>query len=324
MRLLTSQRELNPMMLSTPLSITTPLIKSLPLSQLSDTNVWLKMEALQPSGSFKLRGVGLACQHHYQQGAKRFITSSGGNAGLSVAYSGLQLGVEVCVVVPEAASLQAQQLLRLHGAKVTVLGRSWSEAHAYALSLVSEDDAFIHPFDDPLLWQGHAAMIDEVIAAGVKPDAVVLSVGGGGLLAGVVEGLQRNQLDKTHVFAVETSGMASYGAALAAGKPVTLPEVTGIATSLGARQVCQQAFDLSKKQPVSASTVTDYQAVSACLALLDEHRILVEPACGAALAALYQRSLELQHYENVLVIVCGGATASLKALQQFVAQTENG
>ncbi|WP_241626372.1 serine/threonine dehydratase family protein [Rosenbergiella epipactidis] len=299
-----------------PLHINTPLLESLPLSRLHHTRVWMKMEAMQPSGSFKIRGVGHACEQHYARGADRFISSSGGNAGLAVAYAGRQLGVPVIVVVPETTSERARHLLRLEGAEVRVQGKTWAEANQMALSLLEQNDAFIHPFDDPLLWEGHASLIDEVVDEGVRPDAVILSVGGGGLLAGIDEGLRRNQLD-IPIFAIETEGMASFNTALASGQPTTLPELTGVATSLGARQVCQRAYDLTKHREIISLTVNDNQAVQACLSFLDDHRTLVEPACGAALAALYESKIALNTMSNILVIICGGSTATSTSLQGF-------
>ena len=296
------------------LSINTPLLESLPLSQLNGVRVWMKMEAMQPAGSFKIRGIGHACQHHFARGARRFISSSGGNAGLAVAYAGRKMGVPVVVVVPESTSARARHLLLLEGAEVKVHGETWAEANDLALSLLNSDDAFIHPFDDPLLWEGHSTMIDEVIAEGIRPDAIVLSVGGGGLLAGVELGLQHNNLD-IPIFAVETEGMASFNAALKAGRPVPVPKLTGVATSLGARQVCQQAFDDAIKYKIFSLMVTDQQAVHACLNFLDDHRALVEPACGAALAALYEKKVDTSGMNNILVIVCGGSTTTIAALQ---------
>ncbi|BEM45060.1 pyridoxal-phosphate dependent enzyme [Serratia marcescens] len=301
------------------LSIKTPLLESLPLGEMNGTRVWMKMEAAQPSGSFKIRGIGFACQYHYGKGARRFISSSGGNAGLAVAYAGRRLGVPVIVVVPETTSERARHLLQLEGAEVIVHGKMWSEANEVAMSLLTEQDAFLHPFDDPLLWQGHASMIDEVVEDGVRPDVVILSVGGGGLLAGVDEGLRRNGLENVPVYAVETQGMSSYNAALEAGKPVEVAALTGVATSLGARQVCQRAFDLAKKRTVVPVIVSDREAVDACLSFLDDHRMLVEPACGASLAPLYGKKLGLNNYKNVLVIVCGGSTATVNSLSTFKA-----
>ncbi|NIF22065.1 pyridoxal-phosphate dependent enzyme [Candidatus Pantoea multigeneris] len=299
------------------LSIKTPLLESLPLGHLNGTRVWMKMEATQPSGSFKIRGIGFACQQHFEKGARRFISSSGGNAGLAVAYAGRQLGVPVIVVVPETTSERARHLLQLEGAEIIIHGKMWSEANALALSLLTDQDAFLHPFDDPLLWQGHASMIDEVVAEGIRPDAVILSVGGGGLLAGVDEGLRRHGLDHVPIYAAETQGMSSYHAALKAGKPVEVTALTGVATSLGARQVCQRAFDIAQTRSVVPVIVTDREAVNACLTFLEDHRVLVEPACGAALAPLYGKKLNLENEKNVLVIVCGGSTATVDSLNSF-------
>ncbi|KRQ96431.1 serine dehydratase [Bradyrhizobium jicamae] len=299
------------------LSIKTPLLESLPLSQLNGTKVLMKMEAAQPSGSFKIRGIGYACEQHVARGAHRFISSSGGNAGLAVAYAGRRLNVPVVVVVPETTSERARHLLRLEGAEVIVHGASWAEANELALSLKTARDAFLHPFDDPLVWHGHSSMIDEVVVEGVRPDAVILSVGGGGLLAGVDEGLRRNGLDGVPIYAAETEGMASFHAALKAGGPVELPALTGVATTLGARQVCQRAFDLAQKRPVVSVLVSDREAVESCKAFLDDHRTLVEPACGASLALLYGRKIAVGSLQNVLVIVCGGSTATVDSLNSL-------
>lgn len=302
------------------LHINTPLINSRPLSQTAGRNVWLKMDALQPSGSFKIRGVGLACQEYYQQGARSFISSSGGNAGLAVAYAGRMLGIPVTVVVPETTSKRAIDLLRLEQAKVIVHGSSWQEANQLASTMVGDTDAFIHPFDDPLLWKGHATMIDEVVAAGVRPDAVVLSVGGGGLMCGVMEGLERNGLSDVPVIAVETEGAASFHAAANAGQSVEIKTISTVATSLGAKRVCNKAVEYALSRPVVSERVTDASAIRACLQFADDHRVVTEPACGAALAGVYEGKTVLDSFSNILVIVCGGATTTLEQLMQMSAR----
>lgn len=299
------------------LHLNTPLLQSRPLSIACNRTVWLKLDALQPSGSFKLRGIGHACQTHLAGGARRFVSSSGGNAGLAVAYAGRVLGVAVTVVVPQSATTRARQLLAQEGAEVIVHGPSWQEANEHALSLLGAGDAFIHPFDDPLLWHGHASLIDEVFAAGLKPDAVLLSVGGGGLLAGVVAGLQRNGGGGIPVIAVETAGAESFHAAIKAGQAVTLDAITSIASSLGARRVCEQAMLCATTHPIHSLVVSDQSALAACERFLLDQRVLVEPACGASLAAVYDNAPLLAPYQNVLVVVCGGATATLEQIREW-------
>lgn len=305
-----------------PLHIETPLIESEPLSQASGRRIWLKLEALQPPGSFKIRGVGLACEFHVRQGKRRFISSSGGNAGIAAAYAGRHLSVPVVVVVPESTTERARGLIRQQGAELIVHGATWNEANALAQSMLGDEDAFVHPFDDPLLWQGHASLIDEVASTGVKPDAVVLSMGGGGLFCGVAEGLRRNGWNDVPVITAETVGADAFARSIAANERMTLDAITSIATSLGAKQVCEQAFLLAGQRPVHPVVVSDLAAVQACERFLDDHRILVEPACGASLALAYDKAEALQGFDNVLMVVCGGVTASVDLLRQWKANME--
>ena len=297
--------------------IQTPLIKSLSFSENLNANVWLKMEALQPCGSFKLRGIGFACNHYVTEGATGFISSSGGNAGLAVAYAGRCLSVPVIVVVPQTTKQQAIALIEREGAKVIVHGKAWLDAHQYALTLVDQQTIYIHPFDNPLLWSGHASLIDEVKAQGVKPDMIVLSVGGGGLLSGVVQGLQDNQWQDIPILAVETRGADSLAICKLSGEHQRLTSISSIATSLGATQIADKAFQLLSEHPIYSHVVSDRQAVVGCLKFLDDHRVLVEPACGASLSAVYEGADVLKDKANILIVVCGGVGATVKQLNQW-------
>ncbi|MEK8046242.1 pyridoxal-phosphate dependent enzyme [Ideonella margarita] len=301
-----------------PLHIETPVVRSQALSRLSGKEVWLKLEALQPPGSFKLRGVGAACEHHAQRGARRLISSSGGNAGIAVAYSGRMLGLPVTVYVPESTTQHARDLIKREGATVVVHGASWQEANALAQTQVSADTAFVHPFDDELLWRGHATLVDELAAAACNFDAIVLSVGGGGLLCGVVEGLRRNGLSHIPVIAVETAGADSLAQSVAAGSRIELPAITSVATSLGAKQICAGAFDVVHSHDLRSQVVTDQDAILACQRFLDDHRLLVEPACGASLALAYGALPDaLAPFKRPLFVVCGGATTSARQLERW-------
>jgi len=299
------------------LHIETPYFESRALTVQSGRSVWLKMEALQPPGSFKIRGVGLKCQEAVKNGATKFISSSGGNAGIAVAYAGRQLSIPVTVVVPETTTERAKALIKQENADVVVHGASWQEANALAMSMVGAGDAFIHPFDDPLLWRGHASMVDEMAKVGTAPDAIVLSVGGGGLLCGVLEGLHRNGWSNVPVIAVETNGADSFAQAVHAGYPLELAAIQSIASSLGARKVAEQAFNWTAKHAIHSVVVSDRQAVKACESFILDHRIVVEPACGAALAAVYENVEAIRAFNKVAVIVCGGVTATMEHLKKW-------
>jgi L-serine/L-threonine ammonia-lyase len=277
----------------------------------------VKLDALQPSGSFKIRGIGLLCEEHAARGARRFISSSGGNAGLAVAYAGRMLAIPVLVVVPESTSPRAKEMIRNQNAEVFTHGASWQEAHEFALSMVTERDAFIHPFDHPRMWSGHATVIDEVVQTGVRPDAVIASVGGGGLLCGIAEGLERNGLVDVPIIGVETMGADSLYQSVKSGERIELPAITSIATSLGAKKVAERAFTLTKERDIRSVVVSDIQAVRACLRFMDDHQLVIEPACGAALAVAYERDSVLDAFESILIIACGGVTTTARQLYDY-------
>jgi L-serine/L-threonine ammonia-lyase len=289
----------------TPLHIKTPLLESRALTLPGGGSVWLKVEAMQPPGSFKVRGVGLACQEYARRGANRFVSSSGGNAGIAAAFAGRQLGLPVVVVVPETTTERAKALITRERAELIVHGASWQEANESAVAMLGPSDAFLHPFDDPLLWQGHSTLIDEVAESGVRPDAIVLSVGGG------------HGWTDVPVIAAETTGAASLARSMEAGKSVELDAITSIATSLGARRVCDKALEWTARHPVRSAVVSDRAAIDACHRFLDDHRLVVEPACGAALAVVYEELPEVEGFDSVLVIVCGGVTASVEQLNAW-------
>jgi L-serine/L-threonine ammonia-lyase len=303
------------------LHLVTPLLRA-PPGLFGPRSAWLKMDALQPGGSFKMRGVGRLVEQRVAEGARAVVCASGGNAGMAATLAARACGVPATIVVPTTTSAEVRDAIGARGASVVVHGGVWDEAHGHALALAEAQGAvYVHPFDDPLLWDGHASLIDEVVQQGVAFDAVVVSVGGGGLLAGVVEGLRRNGLAEVPVIAVETEGAASFAAALAAGEPVTLPAITSIATSLGARRVASRVLELARQHPIESVVVSDAQAVAACARFADTMRVLVEPACGASLAALDAQPELFARFEAPLVEVCGGMGVTLAKLaawkQQF-------
>jgi L-serine/L-threonine ammonia-lyase len=301
------------------LHATTPVLDSVPLARALGARVWLKLESLQPTGSFKIRGIGRACEKAVRAGARRFVSSSGGNAGLAVAWAGRVLGVPVTVYVPTTTAPRMIEKIRTEGATVEVRGDVWDDAHRAALAMSRDVGAFyVHPFDLPDVWEGNATLVEELLDQGVpRPDAAVVSVGGGGLLCGVLEGLHRVGWRDVPVVAVETHGAASFAAALRVGAPVDIGAITSIATTLGARRVCERAVEWSRKHRVESVVVDDRAAVDACLRFADDHRILVEPACGAALAAAYFRAKPLEQARSVVVVACGGAGATPEDLMRW-------
>ena len=307
----------------------TPLSRSNALSLACGREVLIKLESAQPSGSFKLRGIGRACALAVRRdGASALVSSSGGNAGLATAHAGRELGVDVEVYVPETTPERVRGLLRAYGAEVVVAGAQWSEANEAAVARAQKIGApLIHPFEGEDTWDGHATLVDEIAEdLGARaPAAIVTCVGGGGLLAGCLIGVERcGWRDKTMVVAMETIGADSLNASIRAGKLVTLPAITSIAKSLGAAAPSPRVFEKCLAlgpERVRSLTCTDAQAVAACVRFADDHRTLVEPACGAALSAIYSPDIGalrgLSEDGPVVVVVCGGSVIDRASLNEL-------
>ena len=303
----------------TSLHITTPLLTHHGLSNALGKRVLLKMESMQPSGSFKLRGIGRMCERAAEKGAIHFVCPSGGNAGFAAAVAGVALGVRTTILVPQTTHESVREKIRELGANVIVHGAVWDETNEEAQRMCEAPGVFyIPPFDHPDIWDGNATLIDEAAAqaraAGVEFDAVVCSVGGGGLLCGVLEGLHRNGMQGVPVIAAETEGAASLHAAVKAGELTSLPAITSIASTLGARRVARAAFEWTKRHDVRSVTISDADAVDACLRFAEDMRTLVEPACGAALSVAYRNLPELAQAKSPLLVVCGGIGVDLAKL----------
>lgn len=298
-----------------PLHIVTPLLAS----EIRGRRVGLKLDCLQPSRSFKLRGIGHLCQHHAALGVQRFVCSSAGNAGYAVAWAGRALGIAVTVVVPANTPMFVRQRIADLGAEVVAVGTVWDQANAAALALSTQPGcAFIPPFDHPLLWQGHASLVEELSQqCSQAPDAIVLAVGGGGLLLGVLEGLRRVGWNSTRVLAVEPENAAALGASLRRGEIVELPQPHSVASSLCVKRIASALLPACRQQPVTALTVSDDQACAACVRLAEDHGLIVEPACGAALAPLYDEHPALAECQHVVAIVCGGMVVTLDQLTDW-------
>jgi L-serine/L-threonine ammonia-lyase len=304
-----------------PLHIRTPLIESFSLGAQWKRRVFLKLENLQPTGSFKIRGIGLLCQMGHKDGIRYFVSSSGGNAGFAAAYAARALKVPITVCVPTTTPLDFCRRIEELGAEIKVIGDVWDETHEYALALSQRLDAlYISPFDHPLIWKGHSTLVDEISEELGRPDGVVVSVGGGGLLCGMIEGLERHGWHDVPVLAVETEGTASLAASMREGKLVTLKEITGVAKSLGAKTVAKQALECTKRHPISSVVVSDKDAIEACISFANDYRYLVEPACGASLAVAYGALPVLENARTVVVVVCGGIGVDLQKMLEWQAE----
>lgn len=292
------------------LHIRTPLILHPTLSTTS-RRIWLKLESLQPSGSFKLRGMGLLCSQAAAQGKRKVVCPSGGNAGLATAVAAASLGLQACIVVPHTTPEATRARIRRTGAEVIVHGKVWDEANQRARELASAADTeYVPAFDHPVLWQGHSTMIDEILEDCPQVDTVVTSVGGGGLLAGILTGLLRHDRRDCRIIACETLGAASFAAAVQAGHPVRLSKIDTVATSLGAAQVAKWPVQHIGEFDHECLVLSDDDAIMGVVRYASDLRQLVEPACGVSLAVAYLDHPALAGARDVVIVVCGGVSIS--------------
>ncbi|KAF9632364.1 hypothetical protein BFW01_g3226 [Lasiodiplodia theobromae] len=322
----------------------TPLVESVALSNAAGCRVFLKLENLQPSGSFKSRGVGnlmtQALLRSPSPSSVHFYSSSGGNAGLAAVRAAITLRRPATIVVPLSTKPFMIAKLRAAGARdVVQFGATWADADAHLREVVlaeaetrGEVGVYVPPFDHEDIWEGNKgivqearAQLEEVGVEGGRPAAVVCSVGGGGLFNGVCRGVEEAGwgVQGTKVVAVETQGAASLNESVKAGKLVTLPGITSLATSLGAVRVSKVAYANALKDYARSVVYTDGEAAMGCLRLADEERLLVELACGVSATACFGGRLEkavgrkLDKEEAVVIVVCGGSNVSVEMLAEW-------
>lgn len=266
-----------------------------------------------------------------------FHVSSGGNAGLACVTAAVALGCKSTVVVPETTEESMVARLRAAGASdVLVHGSMWSRADQYlkevAMSKAEEQGEkaiYVPPFDHQYVWDGAATIVSELrkqMPDGKAPEAVVCSVGGGGLFSGIMQGIEEAGWEQsTQVLAVETLGADSLSQSVQKGELVTLPGITSVATSLGAARVAQQALNHALKPHASTLVIEDAEACASAWRFADDERILVEPACGASVALVYDGRLKrylkgFSPESKVVIIVCGGSRIDLQLMEKYKRQ----
>jgi threonine dehydratase len=262
--------------------------------------VWLKLEHLQASGSFKARGM-LNRLLSNTIPASGVIVASGGNAGIATAAAAKELGVKCEVFVPTVSSAVKQQKLRELGADVVVTGSVYAEALEACLARQKETGALLtHAYDQPEVVTGAGSIALEIEQqGGAVPDAVLVSVGGGGLIAGIASWFE----DRTRVVALEPELAPTLRRAREAGQPVDVA-VSGIAAdSLGAKRIGALAWDVTRRWVKDARLLPEAAIREAQLMLWKEFRLAVEPAAALPVAAL--RAGVAADAQRVCLVICG-------------------
>jgi threonine dehydratase len=293
----------------------TPLVESPALSRMAGREVFLKLECFQPIKVFKIRG---AYNKVSQLREGRVVAASSGNHGMAVAYSSRLLGKKCTVVVPENAVREKVEKILEYGGEVVEEGRLSSEREEKARAIArSTDAAFVHPFDDPDVIAGQGTCGLEIAHQLSEFDAVLVPVGGGGLISGISIAL-KGVRPKVKVYGVEPLGAPKLSAALKAKKVVTTPAPHSVADGLLPAALGELTFQACSRNLAGAFTVTEEEILGATRALIRNAGIFAEPSGAAALAPLLSHSSDA--LGGRVVVVVSGGNISRELLSRILTQ----
>jgi threonine dehydratase len=276
------------------------------LSALTGQQVYLKLENLQMTGSFKERGaLNRIAMLTPEQAARGVIAASAGNHAQGVAYHATKRGIRALIVMPLTTPLVKVTATRDFGAEVLLHGANYDDACAEAVRLCDEQQlTFIHPFDDAGVMAGQGTIGLELLEQVPQLEAVVVPIGGGGLIGGIACAIKESH-PQIRIVGVQTSRLPSMQAAVEAHHPVTVDPATTIADGIAVRRAGDLTFPLVERYVDEIVTVEEDEIASAILMLLEREKTLAEGAGAAALAALLEHRTSL-HGAHTAVLVCGG------------------
>ena len=284
-----------------------PCPSSIPLSDITGMKIFCKLDNLQRTGSFKERGARNALAQLSQDQQKRgVIAASAGNHAQALAYQGSLLGIPATVVMPKFAPLIKISTCQQLGATVVLHGKDFGEAKAHAHQIAKEKGlAYIDGYDDPTIIAGQGTMGLEIVEQVPDLEAVIVPVGGAGLLAGVSLAV-KSLRPHAKIIAVEAESVASFSAALEAGKPTKIAMHPTLADGLAIPQVGANAFQIARPLVDLTIDVTEEEIALAILRLVELEKSVVEGAAATSLAACMSGKLKEFTHKRVVLLLCGG------------------
>ena len=283
-----------------------PCAASETLSRLVGARIFLKLENLQMTGSFKERG---ACNKLMtltaEERARGVITASAGNHAQGVAYTATRLGIDSVIVMPEQTPLIKVQSTKSLGGRVILFGAGYDDAADEATRLGEQEGrVFVHPFNDPYVMAGQGTLGLELIEQNPYLEAIIVPVGGGGLAAGVAVAVKETN-PKIRVYGVQTSALPSMKSAIAAGHPVLLPPGRTIADGIAVKRAGALTLEVLSKYLDDIALVDEEEIAEAILVLLEREKTVAEGAGATPLAAVLNKRLPIEGKRTALVISGG-------------------
>ena len=282
----------------------TPLTPSPKLS--SKCNLYLKTENLQVTGSFKVRGAGyMISQLTEEEKARGVIACSAGNHAQGVALASAKYGIKATICLPDGAPISKVEATKSYGAEVVMVPGVYDDAYNHALKLRDENGyTFVHPFDDENVIAGQATIGLEILKERNDIDAVVVPIGGGGLISGVAFAI-KTLAPHVKVYGVQAAGAPSMYNSIKDGKIERLASVSTIADGIAVKEPGVNTFDYCSKFVDEIVTVTEDEISSAILAMIEQHKMIAEGAGAVAVAAVMFNKLPIEN-KNVVCVVSGG------------------
>jgi threonine dehydratase len=283
-----------------------PCTLSATFSQLTGNSIFLKLDNLQRTGAFKERGalnkLLTLTKEEREQGV---IAASAGNHAQGLAYHAGKRGIRAQICMPLTTPLIKVSATKAYGAEVVLQGANYDEACEEAIRRGNQQHlTFIHPFDDDAVIAGQGTLGLEMLQQHPEIEAVVVPIGGGGLIGGIACAIKETN-PKVQVVGVQTSRLPSMKAAVAEGKPVTIPAAATIADGIAVRRAGDRTLPLVQKYVDQIVTVDEEEIANAILLLLEREKTMAEGAGAAAIAAMVNHKIEMSG-KNIGVLVCGG------------------
>ncbi len=300
-----------------PYLLPTPLVQLHTLELSSRFKVSLKLESLQPTGAFKVRGAFNALSSLNEAERTRGVVAvGGGNHPRAIAYAAHQLGLSAVVCMAQATPESNKRFCQHYGARVE-LTSSRPQAYERASEIAElEGRTLVHPYANPRVMAGQGTIGLEILLQAPDVTDIFVSVGGGALLSGITVAVKTLH-PEVRIWAVETQGTNTLERSLAAGVPVNLPIVESIAWSLGAPTVTPFALELAQQHIAGLEVVSDEETKVALKKLLEDGKLLVEPAASCTLAALHRKQSFLPEDAHAVLVMCSG-NVSLEQVQQWL------
>ncbi len=283
----------------------TPLTASATLSERLRTNVYVKLELFQKTGSFKVRGAFNKILTLKPEVRERGVVAvSGGNHAQAVAYAARSLGLRAVVLMPENTPRNYLDATREYGADIKFAADVRS-AFAEVAAYERQGWAYIHPFDDPDVIAGQGTIGLEILEDVPQVTDIIVSIGGGGLIGGIATAV-KSLKPAVRMWGVETEGADCMSKSLAADKIVTLDVITSVARTLGAPAPSERTLQAARELLESVTVVSDIEALVAARFILERLKVLTEPAASCTLAAADRLIDQFAPERHVVLVLCGG------------------